>query len=97
LQSEILAEMIIEPARTNYGPMTELADFAQVAALPISVDTNGSATVMLVTSRDTGRWLIPKGWPMKGRKPWEPAAQEALEEAGLRRGRQNAPRPLHLF
>jgi 8-oxo-dGTP pyrophosphatase MutT (NUDIX family) len=83
LQSEIPAEMIVDPARTNYGPMAELTDFAQVAALPISVDTGGSATVMLVTSRDTGRWLIPKGWPMKGRKPWEAAAQEALEEAGL--------------
>lgn len=39
--------------------------------------------VLLITSRDTGRWIIPKGWPMKGRKPWEAALQEAFEEAGV--------------
>jgi 8-oxo-dGTP pyrophosphatase MutT (NUDIX family) len=38
---------------------------------------------MLLTSRETRRWVIPKGWPMKGRKPAEAAAQEAYEEAGL--------------
>jgi 8-oxo-dGTP pyrophosphatase MutT (NUDIX family) len=38
---------------------------------------------MLVTSRETHRWIIPKGWPMKGRKPAEVASQEAYEEAGL--------------
>ena len=36
-----------------------------------------------MTSRETRRWIIPKGWPMKGKKPWEAAAQEALEEAGV--------------
>ena len=39
--------------------------------------------VLLVTSRDTGRWLIPKGWPMPGRADWEAAAIEAREEAGV--------------
>ena len=39
--------------------------------------------VMLLTSRETRRWVIPKGWPMKGRKPAEVASQEAYEEAGL--------------
>jgi 8-oxo-dGTP pyrophosphatase MutT (NUDIX family) len=38
---------------------------------------------MLLTSRETHRRVIPKGWPMKGRKPAEAAAQEAYEEAGL--------------
>ncbi len=38
---------------------------------------------MLVSSRETHRWIIPKGWPMKGRKPHAAAAREALEEAGL--------------
>ena len=36
-----------------------------------------------MTSRETRRWVVPKGWPMKGRKPWEAAAQEALEEARI--------------
>lgn len=39
--------------------------------------------VALVTSRGTGRWVLPKGWPMDGVTPSEAAAQEAYEEAGL--------------
>jgi 8-oxo-dGTP pyrophosphatase MutT (NUDIX family) len=37
---------------------------------------------MLVTSRDTGRWVIPKGWPIAGEAPHVSAAREAIEEAG---------------
>lgn len=40
--------------------------------------------VLLVTSRDTGRWIIPKGWPVPGMAPEESAMQEAWEEAGVR-------------
>lgn len=40
--------------------------------------------ILVVTSRDTGRWIIPKGWPMKDRKPYEAAAIEAFQEAGIR-------------
>jgi 8-oxo-dGTP pyrophosphatase MutT (NUDIX family) len=40
--------------------------------------------VLLVTSRDTGRWIIPKGWPILGLRPEETAAREAWEEAGVR-------------
>jgi 8-oxo-dGTP pyrophosphatase MutT (NUDIX family) len=40
--------------------------------------------VLLVTTRGTGQWMIPKGWPMPGRSHAEAAAQEAYEEAGLR-------------
>ncbi|MCI4678499.1 NUDIX hydrolase [Rhodoblastus acidophilus] len=39
--------------------------------------------IMLVSSRDTKRWIIPKGWPMAGRSGGAAAAIEALEEAGL--------------
>ncbi|MBP0652251.1 NUDIX domain-containing protein, partial [Mycobacterium tuberculosis] len=39
--------------------------------------------MLLVTSRETRRWIIPKGWPMKGMKDRDAAAREALEEAGL--------------
>jgi 8-oxo-dGTP pyrophosphatase MutT (NUDIX family) len=39
--------------------------------------------IMLVSSRETGRWVLPKGWPMKGLKPHKTAAREALEEAGI--------------
>lgn len=40
--------------------------------------------VLLVTSRETGRWVIPKGWPMTDRSHGEAALQEAYEEAGVR-------------
>ncbi len=39
---------------------------------------------MLITSRDTKRWVIPKGNPMRGLHPHEAAVEEAFEEAGLR-------------
>jgi 8-oxo-dGTP pyrophosphatase MutT (NUDIX family) len=39
--------------------------------------------VLLITSRDTGRWIIPKGWPIAGLAPEAAAAQEAWEEAGV--------------
>ncbi|HZD46761.1 MAG TPA: NUDIX hydrolase, partial [Acidobacteriaceae bacterium] len=47
------------------------------------IGTAGKPEVMLLTSRETRRWVIPKGWPMKGKKPAQAAAQEAYEEAGL--------------
>jgi 8-oxo-dGTP pyrophosphatase MutT (NUDIX family) len=39
--------------------------------------------VLLITSRDTRRWIIPKGWPMPGLSPEASAEQEAWEEAGV--------------
>ncbi|WP_296819232.1 NUDIX hydrolase [Brevundimonas sp.] len=39
--------------------------------------------VLLVTSRETGRWIIPKGGRMSGVPDAQAAAQEALEEAGV--------------
>ncbi len=55
----------------------------QFAALPWRIGEGGRRQIMLLTSRETQRWIIPKGWPMKGRKPAEVASQEAYEEAGL--------------
>lgn len=39
--------------------------------------------VLLITSRGTQRWILPKGWPMPDRTPAETALQEAWEEAGV--------------
>lgn len=39
--------------------------------------------ILLVTSRDTGRWVIPKGWPMRHLVDSNAAKREALEEAGV--------------
>ena len=44
----------------------------------------GGREVLLVTSRDTGRWVIPKGWPKSGLSGPETARREAWEEAGVR-------------
>jgi 8-oxo-dGTP pyrophosphatase MutT (NUDIX family) len=55
----------------------------QVAALPFKRAKTGRLEIMLITSRDTRRWVIPKGWPIRGLKPSAAAAREALEEAGL--------------
>src|SRR5262249_52170497 len=38
---------------------------------------------MLITSRENQRWVIPKGWPKKGKSPHGSAAREAFEEAGV--------------
>jgi 8-oxo-dGTP pyrophosphatase MutT (NUDIX family) len=65
----------IASAKTAEGPAV------QYAALPFQ--RGDEVRILLVTSRETGRWVIPKGWPMRGRKPYSAAAREALEEAGI--------------
>lgn len=39
--------------------------------------------ILLVTSRDTGRWIVPKGWPVRGKSLAQAARTEAWEEAGV--------------
>lgn len=39
--------------------------------------------VLLITSRGTGRWILPKGWPIPGLDGAATAAREAWEEAGV--------------
>ncbi len=55
----------------------------QYASLPYRLRADGTVEIMLVTSRDTGRWVLPKGWPIAGLPPYLSAAREAFEEAGL--------------
>lgn len=55
---------------------------AQFAALCYQV-VKDEPQVLLITSRETGRWVLPKGWPMDGMTPAQAAAQEAWEEAGV--------------
>ena len=56
----------------------------QVAALPLRLAKNGAIEILLVTSRDTGRWIIPKGWTSKRIKDCKAAAREARQEAGVK-------------
>ncbi|WP_205666138.1 NUDIX hydrolase [Aquabacter cavernae] len=55
----------------------------QYAALPYRQRQDGEVQVRLITSRETRRWVLPKGWPMKDIAPHKAAAREAFEEAGL--------------
>jgi 8-oxo-dGTP pyrophosphatase MutT (NUDIX family) len=55
----------------------------QVAAIPMQWTKEGELRILMITSRDTGRWVLPKGWTMDGKKPWRAAEIEALEEAGV--------------
>ena len=66
----------------------------QYAALPWRY-TGAGREVLLISSRDTGRWVIPKGWPIKGLTPAQTAAREAYEEAGL--GGQVSKKPIGEF
>lgn len=54
----------------------------QVAALPWR-KTEDTVEILLITSRDTGRWVLPKGWPEGDEEFYDAAAREAGEEAGL--------------
>jgi 8-oxo-dGTP pyrophosphatase MutT (NUDIX family) len=56
----------------------------QYAALCFRWAPTGGIEILVITSRDSGRWIIPKGWPMKNKKPHEAAALEAWQEAGVR-------------
>ncbi|WP_374449395.1 NUDIX hydrolase [Stella sp.] len=55
----------------------------QYGALPYRIDATGTLEILLITTRRTRRWVIPKGWPIKGLKPEKSAAREAYEEAGV--------------
>ncbi len=68
--------------------------FRQVAALPYRLTAQGYEVVM-ITTRDSGRWILPKGWPIKGLKRHESAETEAMEEAGLIGSA--APKPIGRF
>ncbi len=56
----------------------------QVAAIPIRRRATGAIEVLLVTSRETRRWVVPKGWPWRKVADSAAAAGEAWEEAGVR-------------
>jgi 8-oxo-dGTP pyrophosphatase MutT (NUDIX family) len=56
----------------------------QIAAIPVRRSEASGVEVLLVTSRETQRWVIPKGWPWRKRDDRDAAAGEAWEEAGVR-------------
>ncbi len=69
-----------KPLKLRKNGKTEVR--TQFASLCYRI-TNDKVQVCLITSRGTGRWILPKGWPMNKKTPAEAAAIEAWEEAGL--------------
>jgi uncharacterized protein len=82
----------INCVRTDHHPTLTTGDFRpemakgtyQVAAVPVRRGSDGSVQVLLVTSRETHRWVVPKGWPWPTLADHLAAAEEAWEEAGVR-------------
>ncbi|TCL08474.1 8-oxo-dGTP pyrophosphatase MutT (NUDIX family) [Shimia isoporae] len=69
-------------------PLLQRPRRLQVAALCMR-ERGEVREVLLVTSRDTGRWVLPKGWPIRGKDAPGSALQEAWEEAGVREANMN--------
>jgi 8-oxo-dGTP pyrophosphatase MutT (NUDIX family) len=67
------------PARRRAAPVA-----VQYGALPYRVTPAGAIELLLVTTKQSKRWIVPKGRPIKGLKPAKCAAREAFEEAGIR-------------
>ena len=87
--------MSLDPIRPAKGPPDHVEPrFTQLAALCWREGGEGRE-VLLVTS-SSGRWILPKGWPMDGRPPHRAARIEAWEEAGVRRGKVER-RPLGTY
>lgn len=80
---------VIEQLKVVWGdfirPMMQRPRRLQVAALCYR-DFGTERKILVVTSRGTGRWIIPKGWPMNGKNSAQAALQEAWEEAGVAKG-----------
>lgn len=64
--------------------LTSSGRLQQVGALVHRRNKVDTFQILLITSRGSGRWIIPKGWPQVGRTFAETAACEAYEEAGVR-------------
>lgn len=65
-----------------FMPILQRPKRVQVAALCYR-ETKTGKQVLLITSKDTGRWIVPKGWPIDGKDGPQSALQEAWEEAGV--------------
>lgn len=63
----------------------------QYGALCYRLSNKRGLEILLMTSRETKRWVIPKGWPMPGKQSPDVAAQEAYEEAGVQGAVEDQP------
>lgn len=77
-------------------PSNEQSMRSQIAALCYTRQ-DGDLKILVITSRETKRWIIPKGWPIDGLLGHEAAAQEAWEEAGVMPAGAAAPNPVGMY
>ncbi|MBF0679343.1 MAG: NUDIX hydrolase [Devosia sp.] len=67
----------------NWSPIAETRQaLRQAGALPYAI-VDGRVAFLLITSRRSGKWIFPKGAIEPETTPWDSAAMEALEEAGV--------------
>lgn len=93
LLSQTARKSAFEKVRQFFGGVPS---YAQAAALPWREGPAG-IEVLLITSRDTGRWVLPKGWPEGEEYLWEAAEREAAEEAGVRGEMSSRPVGCYLY
>lgn len=72
------------PLRIGAAPKSETRTQFGALCFRRSKGKTAGHEILLVSSRDTGRWIVPKGWPIHGETPAGAAAMEAWEEAGVR-------------
>jgi len=87
---------LAKPPAAGRGAARPLPRHRQYGAVPLRFGARDQLEVLLVTSRGTGRWVIPKGWPMRNRTPAGTARREAYEEAGVK-GRLLSKRPVGTY
>lgn len=68
--------------RQKLSRLPAKASRLQIAALCVRSDRS-DPEILLVSTRDTGRLILPKGWPEKKKHFHETASLEAYEEAGV--------------
>lgn len=72
----------LQTIMTSHSPPLGTQEI-QYAALPYRQAANGILQTLLITSRGSGQWIIPKGKIIPGLSPSESASREAYEEAGI--------------
>lgn len=85
---------MVEEKRSDRQPMVKQPPLSLLGARKGDVRTQfaalcyrvrrGKVQILVITSRRSKRWIVPKGWPMEGKTPAASAATEAWEEAGVR-------------
>ncbi|KFC69701.1 NUDIX hydrolase [Devosia sp. LC5] len=88
----VKAQLMEKPKGREMTAGETALDFAaQFATLPWRIGRSGAPEILLVTSRTSRHWLLPKGWLVRGKSAMESAEIEAFEEAGVQGKMRNKP------